>query len=318
MSDLLICTSGQENYNHGIVLYNYVLPITYIFSAITMIPPVYRFVRVYYTNRLLSKLLFWSGLVAFTSIFLFLISAAIFSVFYCDGNEKLIWIRLLSVISMSLYWVQSSMLLQILFYRLYFIYRDTVLCLSKCTITVWIVYFTFASLLWTAGLIVYYTSESHSEYGLVMAAMGAMLCALSNVWLVGAFIYKLVKIHNYNIHNDDNTKYLNLVTKISLLCFISAVIYLANSIASPLLVFQTVYLDFVWRMIILADVYSSFLCVLLSYGKFDHWYQKICHFGHINCRLLCTQIHKHVQSNDSIVRTTIVIRMSSDVNVDVI
>eukprot|EP01083_Nonionella_stella_P223182 795662_1 len=135
MSDLLICTSGQENYNHGIVLYNYVLPITYIFSAITMIPPVYRFVRVYYTNRLLSKLLFWSGLVAFTSIFMLLISGAIYSVLYCEGNENLTWMRLLSGIGLALYWVQSSMLWQILFYRLYWIYRDTVLRLSKCTIT---------------------------------------------------------------------------------------------------------------------------------------------------------------------------------------
>eukprot|EP01083_Nonionella_stella_P089955 251275_1 len=281
MSDLLICTSGQENYNHGIVLYNYVLPITYIFSAITMIPPVHIFVRVYY-NSSLSKLLFWSGCASFASIFLFLIVAGVWSVLYCHSNKYSVIIRNLSILSLTLYWIQASLLLQILFYRLYRIYCDTVLSLSKCTIRMWNANFVFLSLLWICGLTLYYTSDSHSEYGKFMAAIGAVGCALSDV------CYRL----------SQQRMHINLVTKMSILCFISAFIYLADAISFPLLGVETVYTDFIWRMIILADVYSSFVCILLSFEKFDHWYQAICHSSHTICHSLCTRMNMRFQ-NDS-------------------
>eukprot|EP01084_Bolivina_argentea_P246362 412311_1 len=77
----------------------------------------------------------------------------------------------------------------------------------------------------------------------------------------------------------------------SLLCFISTFFYLLAAITAPFFMHRSIYLDFIWRMIGLADVYSSFGCILLSYSKLDHLYRKICHFCHIGCYSICAQMY---------------------------
>eukprot|EP01083_Nonionella_stella_P194900 718460_1 len=290
MADIFIC---DENNKKGIILYNYIVPITYTFCAITMIPPMVLFARIYPTSNLQvqSKLVLWSGFALFAAVFLYLISASIASSLYCHNHAELYLIQ--ASVALVLHWIQASILLQLLFYRLYFIYKNTILSLSTCAIRVWIIYYIFTSVLFICGIVAYVGSESYSAYGVGMAATGSILAALSTVWLVGAFIYRLLKIHkvlsNGDGNEDDTEEQINVVIKMSLLCFISAFIYLLDAVTAPFLISKTIYLDFIWRMITLADVYSSFVCILLSYRQSEVWYQRMCHWCHMCCYSLCTK-----------------------------
>ena len=82
---------------------------------------------------------------------------------------------------------------------------------------------------------------------------------------------------------ENNSKFMHIATKTSLLCYISSIAYVMNMVAAATLSYETLYKHFIWHMILLIDVYSSFLCVLMSFGRFSHWYYRLCGKLHTCC-----------------------------------
>merc|ERR1712083_442101 len=98
--------------------------------------------------------------------------------------------------------------------------------------------------------------------------------------LNGLFIGKLIKVHRScsSVHSEQkmNSKLLlNIITKISILCFSStcctflfAVMYfLENG-------FHWLIFYFMTPLCLICDLYTNFLSVLLSFSYFNVWYMQ--------------------------------------------
>ena len=109
------------------------------------------------------------------------------------------------------------------------------------------------------------------------------------IWLNVLFIYKLHLVQNSvknNIHKIKNDKLLYLSTKTTILSIVSTSILL---IMMALAVYEweseMVYW-LIFAFMLIADLYSNFLCILLSYTYYDKYYIKICGLCH-RCWIKC-------------------------------
>ena len=103
------------------------------------------------------------------------------------------------------------------------------------------------------------------------------------IWLVILFVAKLVKVHKQDDGKRDNSRLVHIATKTALLCCISTIAYISSMMAAAVLADASIYAHFIWEISLLIDMYSSFLCVLLSFGRFNDLYFRLCGKLHACC-----------------------------------
>ena len=196
--------------------------------------------------------------------------------------------QLLYIIAQNLttqfYVSQTIMLIGILYYRLYFVFKGTVQSLSCINITIFIICYLFTSISFIfAG---YMYANYMTTIGPSIIALVSILVIFMIIYLVSIFISKLINVYKKSqVTSSSDDKYLaNVITKVSLLTFISTSNVIISAISSGLRpVFNSVHWDLFFTVIINIDIFSNFLCVYLSEKYFKKWYIKMCGCCHIEC-----------------------------------
>eukprot|EP01083_Nonionella_stella_P074923 203397_1 len=271
------------------ILYNiYVLPVITALAAVSIIYVTFLYIKAQRVLQLPNGL-YIAGLVFFTMTFMFYIVQTNKFIFYCSNPGVSDAFRAFSV---HIYGAQVVILLGILFHRMIAVFTNTVFELSnkkiKCFVAIYVVTWialTFHAIILSAYLIWGVWLVPYSAY-VVVAAAGASCMLTLNGLLIYLFIYKLIRTFQSLNANKDNL--LHLITKTALLYFTSTFTLLFFIMAQPLRKLQSVHLDFVCSLIVIADVYTNFMCIFLSYEFVDNYYEKICGCCHRKCYGFCS------------------------------
>eukprot|EP01083_Nonionella_stella_P211399 764396_1 len=275
----------------GIVYNIYVLPTITGLAAVSIIFVMFLYINAHKKGALHSpNELYIAGIVFFTTTLLFYIAQTNKLIFYCH-NPSLSGV--FRAVGVQIYCsVQMLVLLGILFYRMIIVFTNTTFALSNATIKcfgaiyifTWIILILHAilfSTFWISdSLIVPYTAY------VVVAVAGSLCIVVLNALLIYLFVYKLVRTFQTLTTNRDNL--LHLITKTSLLFLVSAFTLLLFTISQPLRTLDSIHWDFVCSLIVIADVYTNFMCIFLSYEFVDNYYEKICGCCHRKCYGFCS------------------------------
>ena len=204
----------------------------------------------------------------------------------------------------DLYSIQTVIVIGILFYRLYKVFGRKPFQLSKFVTYSFITCYTFLCVLLIFFNIFGMTSMINYAISVIVGVIIFIYILIMNVWLVFLFIFKLIQ--TYGCEEADESL-IELITKISILCFTSAFTVLLTSIFVSLSLEITSYhWYFILDIFVIMDLYTNFLCVLLSFRYFDRFYLticKCCDHQCYECWRRCIQVlktRKLSKSNDSI------------------
>eukprot|EP01084_Bolivina_argentea_P077955 141442_1 len=269
-----------DNRDVTIVFLSYTFPILSILAVLSIITALHAYIKANIKGDLtVSKPLFYAGMIFFIAC-----CAAIMTFFgsvlsFC-GNKNIYRLHhVFAVTAAQLYALQTILLIGILFYRLFSIFKNTSFAFTKRTsisflsvYTVTMAMLIFASFMW---------SNMHSISSLSSIVTGVLTIVLL-VFLNSLFINKLMNVHKMCDQNNDGL--IKIITKTSLLSFVSTFISLLcfTFIAlAPMI--DSIYWDFTRNLVILADEYTNFACIFLSYAYFKEYYAKICGGCDKNC-----------------------------------
>ena len=199
-------------------------------------------------------------------------------------NEKII-----GHIATQIYVLQNMIVIGWFFYRLEYIFRRTALALSKPVVTSFGVIYTLfclfaiiSGILWMLDILKW-----------LLVIVGGFTI-LFTIWLAFMFTYKLFK----TFQGNQDQKLLMLMRKTAFLAFISTSFILFTSIHGAVNAnAESIHIDLVHAMIIMLDVYSSFLCILLSLEYFNGYYMKIFGCCESKCFTICKRyvVSEHVK-----------------------
>ena len=209
---------------------------------------------------------------------------AVYRIFRCNNP------RLGAKIAMPrfyIYALQSITLTFVLFERLVFIFKDTQFRLSQCTIILYISLVIIGSLtVVTAFSMQLFFDTQYQFIALVLSSFAALDYVFLVIWLNVLFVRKVSRVQaSSNMNKNNRQKLLDTIIKSTILCITSTsfiilylVVYLVYVGTSGSLI-----LFVVTTPLFIADLYSNFLCVLLSYSYFNRWYYKLCGKCHRQC-----------------------------------
>ena len=129
-------------------------------------------------------------------------------------------------------------------------------------------FFVFAGIMWAQGKLQ------------ILATVAGALLLFQTVYLVSLFVYKLRQIIKEAKTDGKSTsthKMMTVMRKTSLLAFISTLNILFSSIANVILGrFESEHSYFGFALVIVADMETSFLCIILAYSYFKNYYAALC------------------------------------------
>ena len=190
---------------------------------------------------------------------------------------------------------QYYVMILLLFYRLKVVFDGTAYELTKCTIWAFFIMYT-SSILSGIFYSVLNDVTSSSLVEMISVTLGILL-ALANIsFLSFLFVSKLNNVNKRCLgQQNDDDKLISTITKQTILTLISisslavhlVIILLFN--VTGFLIFS-VHGIFIWNLVILVDVWSNFICILLSYRQFDEYYFRVCGCCDTKCKLLCQKL----------------------------
>ena len=257
-------------------------PLTFIL-LLSMIPIIYKYGIMHHSSeQKKSKLLIYSGFIFFISIFLTFLTLLIQGIFYCTNLKIYL---MLSLIFALLYAIQFCLLLLILFIRLYFVFHNTILQLSKFTTIGYLVTYILMLLMVLFGAILQSVHVQSATFVVLIAFILILSLVIS---MMGLFIYKLIQVYKF-MGNDQCL--ISMITKAVILTFISIFITFLAPIS--IILFNnsgSIFLRGITTLVIMADLYTNFICIILEYEYFNGYYHKLCHCLDEKCTKLWKKI----------------------------
>eukprot|EP01084_Bolivina_argentea_P083377 150954_1 len=128
----------------------------------------------------------------------------------------------------------------------------------------------------------------HNKLHKVFAMIGPLLYALQTILLIGILFYRLLAIFQdtvFALRKWISTLFLLLYTITAVIFVFASVMWSISYAISSWSSFVT-YWGFIRDLLILADEYTNFACVFLSYAYFKRYYEKICSKCDATCRIL--------------------------------
>ena len=230
-------------------------------------------------------LLHYLGLSFFiiSSILLLLYVAFSIALVYETANL----LRIIStIIFICYYGLQLYLLWLVMFIKLYYVFKESVYQLSLCTLRFFIILFIILPTALGINLFLFTMANPETEiYHRYLFIMYGII-ALFSLILTYLFVYKLYKIYrdsNQQSKMDPNDTFLSIMSKTTILTFTS--IFFTMLVPLILVIFETFKAepdhthDFkygILTVIGIFDVYTNFLCVMLSYSILDNVYKKWC------------------------------------------
>merc|ERR1719461_234568 len=144
---------------------------------------------------------------------------------------------------------------------------------------------TFAVLFVLASIASFMYDSIDEQLRIICLTALSTLYILTLTSLSILFIRKLVHVYKrhtkFSQERDDN--FIALVTKITVLNFVSLLITIACAAIYPLHLTGSIYMEFLYLYALSFDYFTNFICVLFSY-KHCHKYYMICCGGcHTTC-----------------------------------
>ena len=236
--------------------------------------------------------LFYAGIAFVLTTYIILIADTI-SIFFYECNHM--WWMLFMLIFGFTYTLQIMLVLIILFLRVYFIFQTSAYAISKATIGIFLI--VFVSIPPTVGVVEFwYHTSHHSE----SSSIGLAICYFVNILvmlsLLLLFIHKLFTIYGHLPKIEDikqsetHRSLMRVITRTVVLTSISVIFTLTASIGF-ITIDKLNKLGFmIVTIMVVIDVFTNFVCILLSYAYFNDYYDKLCGRFDIFCGGICNKI----------------------------
>ena len=261
-----------------------------VILLISTVPIIYKFIKAHVQNEerktRSTLLLFYPGLIFFIFTFLAFVMILIVMLYYCSEHQSF-YPKLIASFIMF-YVLQLYMLLLTLWIRLYYVLHGTFQAFSKVTISIMTIIFISILVLSVAGVIIY-NIYYQIGYWLVYFTLFLLLILIFSV--VTMYIYKLLVIYK-NMMSD--AKLIEIITKTTMLTIIS----IFATLLSPIMLVmqkrtnmnQVIDGQMIQNLVFYSDIYTNFLCIVLSYRYFDTYYIKLCKGTHSCCEKMWYKI----------------------------
>ena len=187
-----------------------------------------------------------------------------------------------------IYYGQNGAMITLTFYKLYFVLQNTALKTTKSTN---ICIFFCNTIFWILpiSLIIYLIIFNQGTgYIIHICAMGLLFIILF-LWANILLIYKLNKVQRFS--QDEQIK--QLIRKITTLYSTSVFITVTYNLVLTMIMTLSDDSDWVEQHIdtllviaiiaFLLDIFTNFLCVMLTYNVFNDWYINLCGKIEIGC-----------------------------------
>ena len=292
------CGDTEQFYN------NIVYPILFAIAAITLLLPIYFYIKAYINQTLKSsKSMFYAGLVFFLNIFIFYVSYATNCGVYCHGISH--WI--VQAPPFYLYTMQAVLLLLILFMRLILIFKGLPsLSLSPWTITIYLI--LTATCLFAAcigfTMALFLATPQNQGIGFILSSMALPIYIILVLWLNILFIIKLYRVYKTSEptktgkeSGKENDKLVEIITKTTILSMISTLMIFVFS-CFYILLFSIGIDKYLLgtRLFLIGDLHTNFMSILLSFNYFNGWYRKLCG----NCHWCCVRCWNKISHDDDV------------------
>eukprot|EP01084_Bolivina_argentea_P132103 233115_1 len=249
------------------------------------------------------KPLFYTGLVffLFSSIMMLItFRNAMFICFHGDINHMNLehWIYFVIFYGLQTYWLWL-----VLFLRLKYVFDGSSYCLSKLTIRIYLMVFIFIPFATPLYLAILWFVDNNLIYTIILSISFVFIIIFS-CSLIFIFVSKLIQVYksmNINVEGGKkesvlNNKLLTTITKTSILAIVSLSMTLLALISILFASFAISYHHTkavceaglsLLAFITLADVYTNYLCILVSYNFFHIIYVSICIKCDKKCKMYC-------------------------------
>eukprot|EP01084_Bolivina_argentea_P281183 481055_1 len=281
----------------AVIYHVYIIPTIEFIGAISMIPCICVFMKAYVDGNLkTTKLLFLSGSCLFIVCFIQYIAWIFYNICHCYECHP--YSNVINNLHSQLFSAQTMLFLGVLYLRLHFIFKNTMMSLSKPTTILLSTYYCVTSIGVILNLAAY--SNEFTTVWITATVSGTLIFSLVII-LNGLFVYKMHKIYRLADDTCQNEKFIAISVKMSLLGFISLsttfLLYFIGSINVSVVL--SIHLNFVFYLCCIADTYTNFVCILLSYHYFDSYYKYLCGRCHSKCSKLGNKylIRKHSDVN---------------------
>ena len=202
----------------------------------------------------------------------------------CFNLESSVSYIIFSSLATALYAIQSFILLIIFFERLDIVFNGTSFVVSKCTKNIYKFLFISTPILVVIAICLF-------QYTLIFSILAGVVLLLFiglMISLVILFIIKLVNVYKSSGMSENtgaDKSVVSAITKTTILTTISVSMTLVNAIVAIWrLNTDNIYIIWFQNYFVLLDVYTNFLCVILSYTAFVKYYQTLCKCMDIKCR----------------------------------
>jgi len=190
-----------------------------------------------------------------------------------------------------LFMLKWLLLIAILFYRLHDPFRGSALRLSNSTLYAFFVYYgiTIGTLILCVVSVFIENAErgpfDASSLRIILSSVTFLNIWIFIIFLVCLFIYKLVQVYNFADQHGEGL--IALITKISLLFFSSTFCYLLTTlyliVVVAVLGLTSTHWLFALRILALIEGCTNFLSVLLTFGHFNAYYERLCGWFDLKC-----------------------------------
>eukprot|EP01083_Nonionella_stella_P066955 176737_1 len=260
----------------------YIMAPLHAILAISLILLMVSFIKARCTKQLkIHRLLYWFQIIHFASIVVWFALRAVSHLVRCDESDDEIF-NLVHVIFYLIYSFQCGWLIVLLFTRLVLIFQGTIFRLSPFTISAFVFcYVLYVVLVLTVLYLLQFSSDyDDSDKTLRFLLWLCVFCFLLVVVLLDSFLmYRIMTVHRANRDNVSNPEILmRIITKTSLLSIIStSQTFLILIIAvAALFGLRSQLTSAIGGWLVMLDVYTNFVCILLSNKYYDPWYTKVC------------------------------------------
>ena len=205
-------------------------------------------------------------------------------------------VAILSYVSTILYFAQYNVMIFLLFYRLKVVFDGTAYRLSRFTTWAFYTMYILSSILAVSVQVVNILMGGHSPVRTILTSFSGLCGILMIFFLTFLFVTKLIDVNKHCDGHREN-KFLSTITKQSILTLISIASLLVSVVIFFLLSSTGMYVSsidayFIWKLCVLIDIWTNFICILLSYQSFNAYYIKMCGCCDTKCKELCGKLVK--------------------------
>ena len=262
-----------------LVYFDIITPTASLISLLLMIPAICKYIKL---NKIENKCIYRTCLIYFITIFLSIIVVMLVSIYTCrDSYTRFI----LRHIFRQLYPIQTLLLLCILFARMYVVFNGTLYALSTITIRFCSILYLMIIVIFIVTLIVHMVFETETELEVTMSGLQFLMIIILTIILISLFVYKMAQVYKSADKDNNNPRFIGVITKMSLLSIISMFSTLLNGMGAIIVQFnRSAHVVGVSMLLIIFDLTTNFWCIILSFGGYNNWYLKVCGYCDSKCK----------------------------------